>query len=225
MTDPIEVHKALADQTRYRLYRYLRLSGRGVSVREISARLSLHANTVRPHLRRLEDVGLVTSDVMRQPATVGRPQKLYTAVEREGRQGRDYRLLADILASTTTTKRQRERAEELARQWGTYLLGQATPRPGASRRRGGPDLAALQSSLAEAGFDPRFHRRGARIVEITLRECPFRELAEEHGELVNAIHRGLLEGMLAASRPPMVVDAMEPMDPQTGVAHLRARKS
>ena len=29
---PIEVYKALADDTRYRLYRYLRLSGRPVSI-------------------------------------------------------------------------------------------------------------------------------------------------------------------------------------------------
>ena len=57
---PIEVHKALADDTRYRLHRYLRLSGRPVSVRELAVRLSLHPNTVRPHLRRLEDAGEIT---------------------------------------------------------------------------------------------------------------------------------------------------------------------
>ena len=60
---PIEVHKALADDTRYRLYRHLRLSGRPVSVRELATRLSLHPNTLRPHLRRLEEVGLAASDV------------------------------------------------------------------------------------------------------------------------------------------------------------------
>ena len=53
----IEVHKALAEDTRYRLYRYLRLSGRPVAVRELATRLSLHPNTLRPHLRRLEEVG------------------------------------------------------------------------------------------------------------------------------------------------------------------------
>ena len=47
------LHKALADDTRYRLFRTLRRSGRPVSVRELSARLSLHPNTLRPHLRRL----------------------------------------------------------------------------------------------------------------------------------------------------------------------------
>ena len=48
----LEIHKALADDTRYRLYRFVGLAGRPVSVREVSRRLSLHPNTVRPHLRR-----------------------------------------------------------------------------------------------------------------------------------------------------------------------------
>ena len=68
---PIEVHKALADDTRYRLYRYLRLSGRPVSVRELAVRLSLHPNTLRPHLRRLEEAGLVASEVQRGSTSVG----------------------------------------------------------------------------------------------------------------------------------------------------------
>jgi len=91
---PLEVHKALADDTRFRLYRYLRLSGRPVSVRELSARLSLHPNTLRPHLRRLEEVGLVGSEI-RKGSTVGRPQTLYAVVEGEEPEGSDYRLLAE----------------------------------------------------------------------------------------------------------------------------------
>ena len=70
---PLEIHKALADDTRFRLYRYLGLSGRPVSVRELSTRLSLHPNTLRPHLRRLEEAGLVRREV-RKGSTVGRPQ-------------------------------------------------------------------------------------------------------------------------------------------------------
>ena len=71
------------------------------------------------------------------------------------------------------------------------------PKPGA-RSRAGPNLAVLQEALAEAGFDPRFRRTGAPAVEITLRDCPFRDLLDEHRELVCAVHRGLLEGMLDA---------------------------
>ena len=42
---------------------FVGLSGRPVSVRELSARLSLHPNTLRPHLRRLEEAGLVRREV------------------------------------------------------------------------------------------------------------------------------------------------------------------
>src|SRR5712692_3192723 len=123
----IEVHKALADDTRYRLYRYLRLSGRPVAVRELSTRLSLHPNTLRPHLRRLEEAGLVATEV-RRGATVGRPQVLYTAVDREEREGRDFRLLADILAGLVTGTRRRERAQAIAGEWGAYLVGRSVPK-------------------------------------------------------------------------------------------------
>jgi predicted ArsR family transcriptional regulator len=218
---PIEVHKALADDTRYRLYRHQRLSGRPVSVRELATRLSLHPNTLRPHLRRLEEVGLAASEVHRG-ATVGRPQVMYTAIDREAREGRDFRLLGEILAGLLTGKRQLERAEAVAREWGVYLVGRSVPRPGA-RGPSGPNLAVLQEALAEAGFDPRFRRRSVKAVEISLRDCPFRDLLEEHRELVCSVHRGLLEGMLAASRPSLHLTEFEPLADRTTVCRLVAR--
>jgi predicted ArsR family transcriptional regulator len=218
---PIEVHKALADDTRYRLYRTLRLSGRAVSVRELSIRLGLHANTLRPHLRRLEEAGLVASESERGASSVGRPQTLFSVVDRDGREGRDYRLFADIVAGQVTGARQRERAVATAREWGAYLVGRSVPRPGA-RSSSGPNLAALQEALAEAGFDPRFRRRGRARVDITLRDCPFRDLLDEHRDLVCALHRGLLEGMLASSRPPMRLDAFEPLADRSATCRLSA---
>src|SRR3989441_5229816 len=95
-TKALEIHKALADDTRYRLYRYVGLAGRPVSVREMSRRLSLHPNTLRPHLRRLEEAGLVSREI-RKGASVGRPQTLYSIRETRDEQGRDYRLLAEML--------------------------------------------------------------------------------------------------------------------------------
>jgi predicted ArsR family transcriptional regulator len=219
---PIDVHKALADDTRYRLYRYLRLSGRAVPVRELATRLSLHPNTLRPHLRRLEEAGLVSSE-QRKGSSVGRPQTVYAAVDVEPREGSDHKLFADILAGLLTGARQRDRAQELAREWGAYLVGRAAPRPGA-RRSAGPDLAVLQEALARAGFTPRFRRRGARTVEISLRECPFRDLLEEHRELVCSVHRGLLEGMLGASRPALRLTSFEPLADRTTLCRLTARR-
>src|SRR5207244_7033927 len=117
----IDVHKALADDTRFRLYRYIGLAGRPVSVREMSRRLSLHPNTLRPHLRRLEEAGLVSREI-RKSATVGRPQTLYSIRQTEGEEGRDYRLLAEMLCGLVGGQRQLERARDLAAQWGSYLV-------------------------------------------------------------------------------------------------------
>ena len=218
---PIEIHKALADDTRFRLYRYLGLSGRPVSVRELATRLSLHPNTLRPHLRRLEEVHLVRRETRKGSATVGRPQTLYTAVDRTEREGRDYRLLAEILAGMVSGSRARERAGTLARDWGQYLAIQGGPKPG-TRLPAGRNLAVLQEAMAQAGFDPRFRRSGKDDVEISLRDCPFRELLEDHRALVCQIHRGLLEGMLGALKPPLVLHTFEPLAERT-VCHLVAR--
>ena len=206
---PLEIHKALADDTRFRLYRYLGLSGRPVSVRELATRLSLHPNTLRPHLRRLEEAGLVRREP-RKGASVGRPQAMYVAVERVAREDRDFRLLAEILAGLATGARARARAIDLAREWGQYLAIRGGPKPGTSTAAR-HTLAVLQEAMASAGFEPRFRRTGRNAVEVTLRDCPFRELLDDHRELVCSVHRGLVEGMLSALKPPLTLAEFSPM--------------
>ncbi len=206
---PLEIHKALADDTRYRLYRFVGLAGRPVSVREVSRRLNLHPNTVRPHLRRLEEAGLVASEVKR--GAVGRPQTLYSVREPEDANAGDYRLLAEILIGVVRGQRAVDSAQELAREWGAYLVGQHRPKPGTTRGPAGRNLALMQDAMARAGFDPRFRRSaGSAEVEVTLRDCPFKDLAEEHRELVCALHRGLIEGILAALQPPIAIRSFVP---------------
>jgi predicted ArsR family transcriptional regulator len=190
-----------------------------VGVRELSARLSLHPNTLRPHLRRLEEVGLVSSET-RKGTGAGRPQTVYSALDVDDHAGRDFRLLAEILTPLVSGARKQERAHELAREWGAYLVARSAPKP-AARRAPGPDLAVLQEAMAEAGFDPRFRRRSARTVDITLRACPFRELRHDHADLICGIHQGLLEGMLGASRPALTLTAFQP-DP-SGACRASAR--
>ena len=220
MPEPLDVHKALADDTRHRLYRYLRLSGRPVGVREMAVRLSLHPNTLRPHLRRLEEAGLVASETSRG-ATVGRPQSLYTAVDREEREGRDYRLLADILSGLLTG-----RAEPGPRAGPGARVGRVPgradlPPPGA-RRPAGPNLADPPGGPRGGRLRPPLpapERQDRRDQHARL---PFRELLDEHRELVCAVHQGLLEGILGASRPPLTLAAFQPLA-ERGTCRLTAK--
>jgi predicted ArsR family transcriptional regulator len=218
-TKALEIHKALADDTRFRLYRYVGLAGRPVSVREMSRRLSLHPNTLRPHLRRLEEAGLVSREV-RKTAAVGRPQTLYMVREAEAEEGRDYRLLAEMLCGMLRGKRALEQAQALARQWGAYLVAQGGPKPGV-RLPARRNLAILQEAMARAGFEPRFRREAGEGIEVTLRHCPFRELADDYRELVCTLHQGLVEGMLAGLKPPIALKEFKPFA-ERGLCRLRA---
>jgi predicted ArsR family transcriptional regulator len=99
-------------------------------------------------------------------------------------------------------------------------VGRRVPRPGA--RRAGLDLASLRDAMAEAGFDPRFRRMGATSVEVTMRDCPARDLLDEHRELICAVHRGLLEGMLQAARPPLRLESFDGPADRTATCRLVA---
>jgi predicted ArsR family transcriptional regulator len=207
-TKALDVHKALADDTRFRLYRYIGLAGRPVSVREMSRRLSLHPNTLRPHLRRLEEAGLISREI-RKSAAVGRPQTLYSIRETEAQEGRDYRLLAEMLCGLLRGKRAMEQAKELARRWGAYLVTQGGPKPGVELPAG-RHLAVLQEGMARAGFNPRFRRMQGATIEVTLRDCPFRDLADDYRALVCTLHQGLVEGMLSGLNPKLSLKEFEP---------------
>ena len=215
----LEVHKALADDTRYRLYRHLGLSGRPTSVQELSRRLSLHPNTLRPHLRRLEEAGLVTREVRKGPS-VGRPQTLYSLAQAPATADSDHRLLAEILAGSVRGRRALEDVERLAVEWGSYLVTQGgAPKPGVTLPAG-RNLALLQDAMARAGFEPRFRRTGTSV-EVTMRDCPFRDLVEEHRELVEVVHRGLLTGMLKGLKPALKMKDLKPFA-ERGICRMTA---
>ena len=73
----LDLLKALGDNTRYAIYLELARSSRPLTTADIAESLGLHANTVRPHLERMRDVGLLDVEVGGR-GDVGRPQHRYS---------------------------------------------------------------------------------------------------------------------------------------------------
>src|SRR5918998_1164960 len=73
----LAVLKALGDNTRYAIYLELARSASPRSTADIAETLGLHPNTVRPHLERMRDVGLLEVEAEGR-GSVGRPQHRYT---------------------------------------------------------------------------------------------------------------------------------------------------
>ena len=188
----LEVFKVLGDNTRYAIYLELARAELPRSTAEIAETLGLHPNTVRPHLERMREVGLVEVEVDSR-GEVGRPQHLYSLVSDApslGLEPPSYPLLAGLLANVAAAYApDADDVADVGRDHGRHVA--------AERLEAGPRgcVAAVSAELAETGFDPVHHEDGSTTT-IAFSQCPFRSLAEAFPELVCQLHRGMIEGMV-----------------------------
>ncbi|MBW3668637.1 MAG: helix-turn-helix domain-containing protein [Actinobacteria bacterium] len=188
--DRLPVFKALGDNTRYAIYLELARSATALSTAEIAERLGLHPNTVRPHLERMRDTGLLDVEVDAR-GSVGRPQHRYSPAADAPSLGLEpptFPLLAGLLANVAAASNpESEVVAEAGRVHGRHA--------GSQRADAGSCVAAVTAELAELGFDPASGEDG-RTTTIAFTRCPYRELAEAFPELVCHLHRGIVEGMV-----------------------------
>ena len=189
-TPRLAVLKALGDNTRYAIYLELARSQSPLSTGEIADTLGLHPNTVRPHLERMREVGLLEV-ASEGKGTVGRPQHRYTVAADAPSLGLEppaFPLMARMLAEVASAAG--------AQPALMVRAGAGQGREMASARRPGRACTeALMSVLSELGFDPESVSEDG-MTTIAFTHCPFQELAEAHPEIVCNLHRGLIEGFL-----------------------------
>lgn len=188
----LDLLKTLGDNTRYAIYLELARSPRPLSTSDVAESLDLHPNTVRPHLERMRDVGLLDVRVD-SPSGVGRPQHRYSLSADAPSMGLEpptFPLLANMLvALAARTGAGADDAEAVGRQQGVIDATQATDVRSC--------LEALVARLDSLGFDPTIDGTddGEQAV-IAFANCPFRDLAEKYPRLVCSLHRGLVEGFV-----------------------------
>jgi predicted ArsR family transcriptional regulator len=213
---------AVLGESRSRVLGVLQAARAPLGVDEIAGRVKLHPNTTRFHLDGLVEAGFAarTTEDRELP---GRPRALYTATPDSAPAGRrSYRLLAEILTSylANETKNPRQAALKAGEAWGRFLTEQPAPfrrvdAAGATRQ--------LVQTLDEIGFAPEAVTTG-RKRRILLHHCPFRETAEQHGDVVCSIHLGLMHGMLSELDAPLEAQRLDSfVEPTMCVAHLAAR--
>lgn len=195
----------------------LRASPVALSIVDIATRLDVHPNTVRFHLEALVTAGQV--ERVESPRTgPGRPPQVFRAHPGMDPAGpRNYRLLADILATQFAAEPDpAARAVQAGRAWGR---GSTTPNTASetSARQAVDDLVRM---LDDLGFEPDTDAAHTRI---QLRHCPFLDLAVSRATVVCPLHLGLMQGVLEARSAPVTVDRLEPFAaPDLCLAHLTA---
>jgi predicted ArsR family transcriptional regulator len=201
---PLDVLKALGDNTRYAIYLELARSSVPCSTAEVAESLGLHVNTVRPQMERMREVGLleVAPDHRGAP---GRPQHRYSVAADAPSLGLEpqtfpalSRMLVGVIARSGADP---DDVLAAGREQGATEAGGATATDAATC------VAALAGMLARHGFDPETVPDDAGGgATIGFAHCPFRELAEAQPALVCGLHRGLVEGFVDATGVGEVVD-------------------
>jgi predicted ArsR family transcriptional regulator len=188
----LELLKALGDNTRYAIYLELARASAPLATAQIAEHLDLHPNTVRPHLERMREVGLLEV-VTEARGAVGRPQHRYSLAPDAPALGFEppafpvlARMLLRLAASAGLPAAD---AVEAGREQGALAA--------ARMDRSVPCEDALLAELATLGFDPESVADDEGVT-VGFTRCPFRELAEANPELVCGLHRGLVEGFVAA---------------------------
>lgn len=188
----LAILKALGDNTRYAIYLELARSSRALSTAEIAETLDLHPNTVRPHLERMRDVGLLDQRVESRGA-VGRPTHRYSLVADAPSLGLEppvFPLLARMLLGMADRAGvDGDDAADTGRDQGRADAEGFAPST--------PCEQALMAQLDLLGFDPEIEG-GDGGVTVAFTHCPFRELAERNPDLVCNLHRGMVEGLVDA---------------------------
>ena len=170
------------------------------------------------HLDRLVRDGLLVTEYRRLTGRTGpgagRPAKLYRRAQREIEitlPARRYEAAAQLMASALERAGDdlppqsiRDAAHEAGLTVGGAARREAGSRPGKRRRRD-----ALLAALRERGYEPREQGAGA----ITLGNCPYHALVEDHRDLVCGMNLAWAEGVLEGVGE---VDAQARLDPEPG---------
>ncbi|NYE19363.1 helix-turn-helix domain-containing protein [Microbacterium immunditiarum] len=184
----VDDYRGLAQASRIRLLDAIQ-SQPGILLSELASRTGLHENTVRDHVRVLEDRGLIVSRATPQ-GTRGRPPLGFHPV-------RD--------ASANPVARSRiERAAEHG-----DLLRRLVPCVRELPAEALHQLDVLYEHLDDAGLEPEIDE--ASLI-VRLRPCPFYPLMDDEDEklVVCAVHQRLADEILHQVPGPLEISAYRP---------------
>lgn len=206
----------LAHDSRKSIVEVLGRSPSGNTVAELADSVELHPNAVRHHLDVLSRAGVVVAARSPRTGRRGRPGMRYSLAAPHavaGVAGRELvRLLLELVRRSGVSS---DTAEELGVEQGAGLVDEGAR----------PD--ALVAAFAGLGFAPQDlttadDRRVGRL-EMELRACPFKDaVLSPGGELICALHRGLVRGALGRLAPEATLRRFEIKDPITAGCRVAA---
>jgi predicted ArsR family transcriptional regulator len=197
----IESVSALSEDSRRRMFTFIRRARRAVTRDEAAASVGISRKLAAFHLDKLVDAGLLRAryETPGGIRKVGRQPKVYEPADAQitvSIPDRRHELLADLLLDAVLTEGADENAVQAAMRTSEHRgrqLGEAArddTRPG----RLGPErgLTACERLLDRYGYEPVRETP----TQLRLRNCPFHPLAAKAPDLVCGMNHAFLSGYL-----------------------------
>ena len=192
----------LDDPLRRQLYEYVTESDGPVSREQAAAAASIGRTLAAYHLDKLADAGLLTSATngppgVADPGLGARPSSTPAATQEMSVSlpPRDYELLAKLLVASVE--------QDASGAVRTAVNAAAAE---AGRRAGGETGGNVVGALRNCGYLPRAGDDG----RITLRNCPFHLVAQDHRDVVCGLNLRLVEGVIAGCGDPHAHAELDP---------------
>ena len=212
--DAIDAVGALVEPSRRALYDHVVAQRTPVSREQAAEAVGLPLHSVKFHLDRLVEEGLLEVEFRRlsgrQGPGAGRPSKLYRRTRAEvsvSLPARQYDLAAAVLADAVERVARDhvalDRAIDDAATDAGRAMAQGTRRPRGAKA----ELRAVADLLARHGYEPSPSDDAA---ELELANCPFDRLARDHTDLVCGINLALVTGAVDALGCRHVETRLEP---------------
>ena len=193
----------LADPVRRALYRYVVEQTEPVSREQAASAVDVPLHSVKFHLDRLLEAGLLDADYRRLSARTGpgagRPSKVYRRSSHEvsvSLPERRYDLAGEVLAEAIHRSARDGCGVADAVHAAATEAGHRIATAAALYLDAGPDprgLGLVGAVLSRCGYAPR-----TVDAELRLTNCPFERLAAEHTDLICGMNLALVDGLLDA---------------------------
>jgi predicted ArsR family transcriptional regulator len=212
--DRLTALAALAEPLRRRLYLHVSGSGTPVSRDAAAAALGIPRSVAAFHLDKLAEVGALDVDYWRPPGRsgpgAGRPSKFYKRAETEldfSVPERRYDLAAAILARALEDAKAESIPVDVALRAAAHDYGRiiASAQGNEATASADEDFDRVAAVLTAHGYEPARH--GASI---TLENCPFHALAEQHRDLVCGMNLDVVDGILEETAATHLQARLEP---------------
>jgi predicted ArsR family transcriptional regulator len=210
---------ALEDDTRRRLFLYVRGQGDPVTREDAAMQVGISERLAAYHLDKLVKFGLLRAHYARKPGRsgpgAGRTSKYYEPSDFEADLSipqRRYAFIGETLVEGIAAAERGEPARAAAidrmNQRGVALGREARRRAPAGRPGKRQSLEAARRVLARFGFEPVERSEGT----ISLRNCPYERLSRQAPEVVCRMNHAFVEGILRGLGGRSVEAALDPTE-------------